>query len=118
MPEYPRRWAALAVLSLTLVAVTLDNSVLNTALPSLAHGLHASTADLQWITDAYTLVFASALILAGSIGARLGSRRALLGGLFVFGAGSAVAALSDSPGQLIAWRAVMGLGAALDVADS
>ena len=112
MSEYPRRWAALAVLSLTLVAVTLDNSVLNTALPSLAHALHAGTADLQWITDAYTLVFASALILAGSIGARVGSRNALLGGLFVFGAGSAVAALSDSPGQLIAWRAVMGLGAA------
>ena len=54
MSEYPRRWAALAVLSLTLVAVTLDNSVLNTALPSLAHGLHATTSDLQWITDAYS----------------------------------------------------------------
>ncbi|WP_433078100.1 MFS transporter [Dactylosporangium sp. CA-052675] len=112
MSEYPRRWAALAVLSLTLIAVTLDNSVLNTALPSLAHALRAGTADLQWITDAYTLVFASALILAGSLGARLGSRNALLGGLVVFGGGSAVAALSDSPGQLIAWRAVMGLGAA------
>ncbi|MGI5237656.1 MFS transporter [Dactylosporangium sp. CA-139066] len=112
MTEYPRRWAALAVLSLTLVAVTLDNSVLNTALPSLAHALSAGTADLQWITDAYTLVFASALILAGTLGARLGSRNALLGGLAVFGGGSAIAALSDSPAQLIAWRAVMGLGAA------
>lgn len=112
MSEHPRRWAALAVLSLTLVAVTLDNSVLNTALPSLAHGLHATTSDLQWITDAYTLVFASALILAGSLGARLGSRRALIGGLAVFGGGSAIAALSDTPEQLIAWRAVMGLGAA------
>jgi EmrB/QacA subfamily drug resistance transporter len=112
MHEYPRRWAALAVLSLTLVAVTLDNSVLNTALPSLAHALRAGTSDLQWITDAYTLVFASALILAGTLGARLGPRNALLGGLVVFGGGSAVAALSDSPGQLIAWRAVMGLGAA------
>lgn len=112
MSDHPRRWAALAVLSLTLVAVTLDNSVLNTALPSLAHGLHATTSDLQWITDAYTLVFASALILAGSLGARLGSRRALIGGLLVFGGGSAVAALSDTPEQLIAWRAVMGLGAA------
>ncbi|GAA2392972.1 MFS transporter [Dactylosporangium salmoneum] len=110
--EYPRRWAALAVLSLTLVAVTLDNSVLNTALPSLAHALRASTSDLQWITDAYTLVFASALILAGTLGARFGSRNALIGGLVVFGGGSAVAALSGSPGQLIAWRAVMGLGAA------
>ncbi|MEV8517826.1 MFS transporter [Dactylosporangium sp. NPDC051484] len=112
MSEYPRRWAALAVLSLTLVAVTLDNSVLNTALPSLAHALRAGTSDLQWITDAYTLVFASALILAGTLGARLGSRTALLGGLVVFGGGSAVAALSTTPGQLIAWRAVMGLGAA------
>ncbi|WP_432837208.1 MFS transporter [Dactylosporangium sp. CA-092794] len=112
MPEYPRRWAALAVLSLALIAVSLDTSVLNTALPSLARALHAGTSDLQWITDAYTLVFASALILAGTLGARLGSRNALLGGLVVFGGGSAVAALSDSPGQLIAWRAVMGLGAA------
>ncbi|MFI6762214.1 MFS transporter [Micromonospora sp. NPDC050417] len=109
---HPRRWAALGVLSLTLVAVTLDNSVLNTALPSLARDLHASTADLQWITDAYTLIFASALILAGAIGTRLGMRRALIGGLVVFGGGSVAAALSDTPTQLIAWRAVMGLGAA------
>jgi EmrB/QacA subfamily drug resistance transporter len=112
-PEgYPRRWAALLVLSSTLVAVTLDNSVLNTALPSLAEGLHASTADLQWITDAYTLVFAALLLLAGSLGARFGARRALLGGLAVFGAGSAVAALSSTAAEVIAWRAVMGLGAA------
>jgi EmrB/QacA subfamily drug resistance transporter len=112
LTEYPRRWAALAVLSLTLVATTLDNSVLNTALPSLARSLDASTSDLQWITNAYTLVFASALILAGGIGARLGSRRALIGGLVTFGAGSAIAALSNSPELLIVWRAVMGLGAA------
>ncbi|WP_064741943.1 MFS transporter [Hamadaea tsunoensis] len=109
---HPRRRPALAVLSLTLVAVTLDNSVLNTALPSLAKGLHATTSDLQWITDAYTLVFAAALILAGSLGARLGARRALIGGLVVFAGGSAAAALSHSPAQLIGWRALMGLGAA------
>ncbi|MYW04653.1 MFS transporter [Streptomyces sp. SID3343] len=109
---HPRRWAALLVLSSTLVAVTLDNSVLNTALPSLAEGLHASTADLQWITDAYTLVFAALLLLAGSLGARFGARRALLGGLAVFGAGSAVAALSSTATEVIAWRAVMGMGAA------
>ena len=74
MDAHPKRWTALIVLSLTLVAVTLDNSVLNTALPSLARALRASTSDLQWITDAYTLLFASALILAGGLGARLGSR--------------------------------------------
>ncbi|MFK3984184.1 MFS transporter [Micromonospora sp. NPDC050397] len=109
---HPRRWTALAVLSLTLVAVTLDNSVLNTALPSLAHAMNATTSDLQWIVDSYTLVFATALILAGALGARIGARRALVGGLAVFGAGSVAAALSDTPDQLIAWRAVMGLGAA------
>lgn len=115
MDAHPRRWTALIVLSLTLVAVTLDNSVLNTALPSLARALRASTSDLQWITDAYTLLFASALILAGGIGARLGSRRALIGGLAVFGGGSALAGLSNSPAQLIGWRVVMGLGAAFVV---
>ncbi|MFE2865705.1 DHA2 family efflux MFS transporter permease subunit [Embleya sp. NPDC059259] len=109
---HPRRWAALLVLSSTLVAVTLDNSVLNTALPSLAKGLDASTSDLQWITDAYTLVFAALLLLAGSLGARFGARHALLGGLALFGAGSAIAALSSTAAELIAWRAVMGLGAA------
>jgi EmrB/QacA subfamily drug resistance transporter len=112
MDAHPRRWTALIVLSLTLVAVTLDNSVLNTALPSLARALRASTSDLQWITDAYTLLFASALILAGGLGARLGSRRALIGGLAVFGGGSVLAGLSNSPAQLIGWRAIMGLGAA------
>lgn len=109
---HAKRWPALGVLSLTLVAVTLDNSVLNTALPSLAKGLSATTADLQWITDAYTLVFAAALILAGTLGARLGARRALIGGLVVFAGGSAAAALSTTPAQLIGWRALMGLGAA------
>lgn len=109
---HPRRWAALLVLCSTLVAVTLDNSVLNTALPALAKGLDASTADLQWITDAYTLVFAALLLLAGSLGARFGARRALLGGLALFGAGSAIAAVSSTAAELIAWRAVMGLGAA------
>src|SRR4051794_16758799 len=107
MSDYPRRWGALAVLCLTLTATTLDNSVLNTALPTLAESLNASTSELQWIVNSYTLVFASTLILAGGIGARIGSRAALLFGLVVFGTGSAVAALSDSPGELIAWRAVM-----------
>src|SRR3954453_13094427 len=97
MDAPPRRWTALIVLSLTLDAVTLDNSVLNTALPSLARALRASTSDLRWITDAYTLLFASALILAGGLDARLGSRRALIGGQPVFGGDSLLAGLSDSP---------------------
>jgi EmrB/QacA subfamily drug resistance transporter len=109
---HPRRWAALAALCTSLVAVTIDNTVLNTALPALASALRASTADLQWINNAYTLVFAAMLITAGGLGARMGQRRALIGGLTVFAAGSAIAATADSANQLIALRALMGLGAA------
>lgn len=109
---HPRRWSALAALCAALVVTTLDNTVLNTALPALAGALHASTADLQWINNAYTLVFASLLIPAGSLGARFGQRRALTGGLVVLAVASAAAATADSAGQLIAWRAVMGMGAA------
>ncbi|MER5865261.1 MFS transporter [Kitasatospora sp. NPDC002040] len=109
---HPRRWATLAALCASLVVVTIDNTVLNTALPALAGALHASTADLQWINNAYTLVFAAMLITAGGLGARFGQRRSLITGLTVFALASAVAANADSADQLIALRAVMGLGAA------
>ncbi|MDH6111068.1 EmrB/QacA subfamily drug resistance transporter [Kitasatospora sp. MAP12-15] len=111
-PPAPGRWAALVVLSLSLVVVTLDTSVLNIALPALARSLKATTADLQWITDAYTLLFAAALIPAGNLGMRFGARRALSGGLLVFVLGSVAAALSSSAIELVGWRALMGLGAA------
>ncbi|MEV6521531.1 MFS transporter [Longispora sp. NPDC051575] len=110
---HPRRWPALAVLCASLVITTIDNTVLNTALPALARALSASTADLQWINNSYTLVFASMLIVAGGLGARFGHRRALVGGLVVFAAGSVAAATATGTGQLIGYRAVMGLGAAL-----
>jgi hypothetical protein len=74
--------------------------------------LHASTPDLQWISDSYTLVFAALLVLAGVLGTRLGPRRAITAGLAVFAAGSAAAALSTTSPQLIGFRAVTGLGAA------
>ncbi|HKT04780.1 MAG TPA: DHA2 family efflux MFS transporter permease subunit, partial [Rugosimonospora sp.] len=109
---HPRRWAALGALCLSLVVVTLDNTVLNTALPALARALRATTSDLQWITDAYTLVFAALLVTAGGLGARLGLRGAIVGGMVVFAAGSAAAAMSTSSAELIGFRAVMGLGAA------
>ncbi|MBO0748149.1 MAG: MFS transporter, partial [Acidimicrobiaceae bacterium] len=109
---HPRRRQILLVLCLSLLVVTIDNTVLNTALPTLARDLHASTRGLQWITDAYTLIFAALLVTAGALGDRFGSRRALLGGLVVFAAGSVGAALSGETGTLIAFRAVMGLGAA------
>jgi EmrB/QacA subfamily drug resistance transporter len=109
---HPRRRAILAVLCLSLLVVVIDNTILNTALPTLARVLHASTTDLQWITDAYTLTFAALLIMAGALGDRFGRKRALLVGLVVFASGSAWAALSGDASTLIAARALMGVGAA------
>ena len=109
---HPRRKAILAVLCLSLLVVVIDNTILNTALPTLARVLKASTTDLQWITDGYTLTFAALLIMAGALGDRFGRRKALLLGLVVFASGSAWAALSGDSSLLIAARAVMGVGAA------
>ncbi|MEA2470822.1 MAG: hypothetical protein QOE38_1821, partial [Thermoleophilaceae bacterium] len=107
------RWWILAVLSLSLLVITIDGTVVNTALPTLARELDASASQLQWIVDAYTLVFAGLLLVAGSLGDRIGRQRTLAGGLVVFGAGSFVAALSGTAGELIASRSLMGAGAAL-----
>jgi EmrB/QacA subfamily drug resistance transporter len=109
---HPRRRQVLAVLCLSLLIVVIDNTILNTALPTLAEKLHATTTDLQWITDAYTLVFGALLIAAGSLGDRFGRRGALALGLVVFGAGSVLAATSDTTTSLILARAVMGIGGA------
>src|SRR3954452_7441304 len=110
---HPQRRSILAVLCLSLLIVVIDNTVLNTALPTLARDLHASTSQLQWIVDAYTLAFAALLIVGGWIGDRFGRRGALLAGLVLFAGGSGAAALSSSPEQLIAFRALMGVGGAL-----
>ena len=110
---HPRRRQILGVLCLALLIVVIDNTILNTALPTLARDLHAGTTDLQWITDAYTLTFAALLIVGGALGDRFGRRGALLAGLTIFGFGSAAAGVSSSAGELIAFRAVMGIGAAL-----
>jgi EmrB/QacA subfamily drug resistance transporter len=107
-----RRWLALAVLCLSLVLVVLDNTILNVALPTLAGELGASTSDLQWIVDSYVLVFAGLLLTAGTLGDRFGRRRALSSGLVLFGLASVASAFATSSTQLIAGRALMGLGAA------
>ncbi len=109
----PRRWLALAVLCVSLLIVTLDNTVLNTALPTLVDKLHASTSDLQWIVDAYVLVFAGLMLVSGSTADRLGRKRVFLAGLVVFAACSTWAAFSGGTGSLIGARAAMGVGAAL-----
>src|SRR3954463_10726809 len=95
---HDRRWWTLAVLSFTLLIITIDGTVVNTALPTLARDLDASASQLQWIVDASTLVFAGLLLMAGSLGDRFGRQRALFGGLLVFGTASLLAALSGSAG--------------------
>jgi EmrB/QacA subfamily drug resistance transporter len=108
----PRRWAILAVLCLSLLIVGIDGTIVNVALPSFVRELGASSSQLQWIVDAYTLVFASFLLLAGSMGDRYGRRTALTAGIVIFGAGSLASALVASPGALILTRALQGFGAA------
>jgi EmrB/QacA subfamily drug resistance transporter len=118
-PEYVfrRRWLILPVLCMSLMVIGLDNTVLNVALPTLARpvsagGLGASASELQWIVDAYVLVFAGLLLTAGSLGDRFGRYRALAGGLIVFGVGSALSAFASSASMLIGTRALMGVGGA------
>ncbi len=113
-PEvHRRRWAVLAVLCLCLFVVVMDGTIVNVALPSLVTDLGATTRELQWIVDAYLLVFTGLLLAAGSIGDRWGRKRALVAGLVAFVATSALAGSVGSPGALIGGRALMGIGAAL-----
>ncbi|MFI9765776.1 MFS transporter [Streptomyces sp. NPDC052415] len=118
IPEavHRRRWVILGVLMLSLLIIVLDNSILNVAVKTISTpaptGLGATQSELEWAINAYTLVFAGLLFSAGLLGDRLGRKKILLGGLAVFGIGSALAAFAGSPGELIAFRAVMGLGAA------
>src|SRR5262245_11390727 len=107
------RGTTLAVLCLAAFTINLDTTIVNIALPSLMVQLAASTRELQWVVDAYTLTFAALVLAAGSLGDRYGRKGALLTGLAVFGTATAVGGLVDSAGALIAVRAVMGVGAAL-----
>jgi len=108
-----RRWWALAALALSVLVVGLDLFVLNLALPTLSSDLHASSGDLQWFVDAYSLVLAAALLPAGLLGDRFGRRKLLTGALILFGLASLGCAYSASSGELIAARAMLGLAAAV-----
>lgn len=118
IPEavHRRRWAILTVLMFSLLIVVLDNSILNVAVKTIATpeptGIGATQSELEWAINSYTLVFAGLLFTAGLLGDRIGRKKVLLFGIVVFGAGSALAAFSGSPGELIGYRAVMGFGAA------
>jgi len=114
---YHRRWKTLMVLCSSLLIVIIGNTVLNVALPRLQDsvergGIGATNTQIQWIVDAYGLVFAGLLFTAAALGDRFGRKGALQFGLLVFGAGSLLGALGSSSGTLIAARAIMGVGAA------
>src|SRR5580692_167357 len=103
----------LSALLLAAFAVNLDTTLVNVALPSLVRELHATTTQLQWVVDAYNLVFAALLLTCGTLSDRLGRKGMLLAGLAVFGVASVAGSFAGTPAELIAARAVMGLGAAM-----
>ncbi|WP_370413899.1 MFS transporter [Streptomyces fradiae] len=110
---HPQRWLILGVICLAQLTVLLDNTVLSVAIPSLTSELHASTSDIQWMINAYSLVQSGLLLTAGNAADRYGRKKMLAIGLALFGLGSLTAGLADSTGQLIAARAGMGIGGAL-----
>ncbi|MFF9640281.1 DHA2 family efflux MFS transporter permease subunit [Kitasatospora aureofaciens] len=119
VPEaiHRRRWAILGTLVLALLVVVLDNSILNVAMKTIATpapvGLGATQSDLEWSINSYTLVFAGLLFTSGLLGDRFGRKLALLTGMVVFGVASLLSSMSGSPGELIGYRGLMGVGAAL-----
>src|SRR5215212_1709189 len=111
-PATTRTGPVLAVISLALMTVVSAVSGLNVALPDLARETGASQTEITWIVDAYTVVFAGLLLFAGALGDRFGRRELLAGGLAVFGLAAGLGMLTSDPAQLIALRALMGIGAA------
>ncbi|MGH2534846.1 MAG: MFS transporter [Thermomicrobiales bacterium] len=110
---YRNRWWTLLTLSLSLVIIGIDNTVLNVAIPTLQREFDASASTLQWMIDSYIIVFAGLLLTMGALGDRYGRAKALQAGLVIFGIASFAAAYAGSSDELIVWRAVMGIGGAL-----
>src|SRR3954469_6004655 len=110
---HARKPIALVSLLLAAFAINLDTTIVNVALPTLVRELDASNAQLQWVVDAFNLLFAASVLAAGSLSDRFGRKGMLLAGLAVFGVASLAGGVTESPGQLIAARAVMGVGAAM-----
>lgn len=115
MPELSprRRMLVLAICCMSLLMVSLDNTILNVALPSMQKELHASVSGLQWTIDAYTLVLASLLMLAGSTADRIGRRRVFQTGLVLFTAGSVLCSLAPSLSWLVVFRMVQAVGGSM-----
>src|SRR3954454_18170420 len=108
-----RKPVILVALLLAAFVINLDTTIVNVALPTLVRELHASDSQLQWVVDAFNLLFAASVLAAGSLSDRFGRKGMLLAGLSVFGLASLAGGLTSTPGALIAARAVMGVGAAM-----
>src|SRR6266567_1579343 len=113
MTRAPSKPLVLVALLMASFVINLDTTLVNVALPTLTRELGATTAQLQWVVDAYNLVFAALLLTSGSLSDRAGRKGMLLAGLTVFGVATVIGGFTTSPAQLIAVRAVMGVGAAM-----
>src|SRR3954470_24987894 len=113
MTRAPSKPLVLTALLVASFAINLDTTLVNVALPTLTRELGATTAQLQWVVDAYNLVFAALLLTSGSLSDRFGRKGMLMAGLLVFGVASFAGGYATTPSLLIAARAVMGLGAAM-----
>jgi EmrB/QacA subfamily drug resistance transporter len=110
---HDRRWIALILLCVAQFVVVLDASIVNVALPTIGRALHFGDSELPWVVNAYVLTFGGFLLLGGRVADLLGRRRVFMGGLVLFAVASLLGGLASTSGQLIAARAVQGLGAAL-----
>src|SRR5581483_7334229 len=108
-----RKPLILTSLLLAAFVINVDTTIVNVGLPTLVRQLHASNSQLQWVVDAFNLLFAGSVLAFGSLSDRFGRKGMLLAGLSVFGFAAAAGGLMDGPGQLIAARSVMGVGAAM-----
>ena len=111
--EYQRRWWTLLVIAISVLIVVLDSTIVNIALPTLQREMNTTISELQWIINAYIMVFGSLMLTTGALGDRWGRKRILQGGIIIFAGASAVAAFASSGGFLILWRAIMGIGGAM-----
>ncbi|MCH8229513.1 MAG: MFS transporter, partial [Chloroflexi bacterium] len=111
--KYNLRWKTLTVLALSLMLIGLDNTILNVAIPTLQTEFSASASQLQWMVDSYILVFAGLLLAMGGLGDRFGRARLLRIGLVIFGVSALGASFAASSGQVVAARALMGVGGAM-----
>ncbi len=110
---YQQRWWTLTAISISLLVIVLDTTIMNVALPTIQKQLGATSSQLQWMVIGYTMMLGALLLTTGSLGDRIGRGKTLRAGLIVFGISSVCAFLSTTPTQLIIWRIFMGAGAAL-----